>query len=134
MYSQVQRDDLVHPKVCYDIVGILIEVYKNLGSGYQEKYYQRAVAAELKKRGIKFTEQLPIKLLYKDTRIGSYFLDFLVEYLGVKIVLEIKKDQYFSKHHIDQVVGYLKATGLELGILANFTPQGVKFKRIVNIK
>lgn len=48
-------------------------------------------------------------------------------------MLEIKKDEYFSKRNIEQVVGYLKSTGLKLGILANFTPHGVKSKRIVNL-
>jgi GxxExxY protein len=133
MRGDIKRGDLIYPEICYDIVAVLIEVYKGLGSGHQEKYYQWAIATELIKRNIIFKDQVAIKLLYKGTCIGTYFLDFLIKYLGVKIVLEIKKDHTFSKQHIDQVVGYLKSSGLELGILANFTSQGVKFKRIVNI-
>lgn len=133
MTNQLKRDDLVYLNECYEIVGILMEVYKRLGPGFQEKYYQRAVAEELRLRNKKFTEQVPIPLLYKDVKLGTYFLDFLIEIGEAKIVLEIKKDEYFSRHHIDQVVGYLKATNLKLGILGNFTPKGVKYKRIVNI-
>ena len=83
----------------------------------------------MKNRGLKFLEQVSISLNYKTKRIGRYFLDFLIE---DKIVLEIKKDKYFSKQNIDQVLGYLKATKLKLGIVANFTSNGLKFKRIVN--
>jgi GxxExxY protein len=124
------RDDLVEKELCYKIVGVLIEVYKQLGSGHREQYYQRGVAAELKKQGFHFQEFVRVNLNYKGTPIGIYILDFLIEN---KIVLEIKKDNYFSKQHIDQVNGYLKTLNLQLGILANFTKDGVKFKRIVNL-
>lgn len=68
---------------------------------------------------------------YKGAIVGNYFLDFLIEN---KIVLELKKGDRFSKKDIEQVYAYLKVTGLKLGIIANFTGKGVKFKRIVNIK
>jgi len=134
MDKQLKREDLVYAKECYHIMGMLMEVFKKLGPGFQEKYYQRGVAKEFGFNNVKFQEQVAVPLLYKGEKIGIYFLDFLIEYLGVKIVLEIKKDEYFSKHHIDQVFGYLKATGLQLGILANFIPKGVRFKRIVNLQ
>lgn len=129
MRPVIKRQDLLFPELSYQVVGILFEVFKQLGSGFQERYYQRAVAVELRNRGLKFLEQVPIPLNYKTKRIGRYFLDFLIE---DKIVLEIKKDKYFSKQNIDQVLGYLKATKLKLGIIANFTSDGLKFKRIVN--
>ena len=124
------RADLVHKELCYKIVGVLMEVYKQLGSGHREQYYQRGVAVELKKQGYLFEQFVRVALNYKDTPIGIYILDFLVE---GRVVLEIKKDNYFSKQHIDQVNGYLKTLNLQLGILANFTKDGVKFKRIVNL-
>ncbi|MBI5529904.1 MAG: GxxExxY protein [Candidatus Doudnabacteria bacterium] len=133
MPSELKRDDLIYPKECYEIVGILMEVYKKLGSGYQEKYYQRGIAEELRLRNKKFAEQVAVPLLYKEKKLGTYFLDFLVEIGDAKIVVEIKKDDHFSKHNIEQVVGYLKATNLKLGILANFTPKGVRYKRIINL-
>ncbi len=128
--TELKRKDLVYPEMSYNIVGALFEVYKELGSGYREKYYQRAVAIELKKRGLHFKEQVAIPLSYKEIQLGKCFLDFLVEN---KIVLEIKKDEKFSKKHIDQVCSYLKASNLKLGLLANFTKDGVKFKRLLNI-
>lgn len=129
--SGLIRQDLIYPELSYQIVGILFEVYKHLGSKYQEKYYQRAVADELKRCDLSFIEQAKTPLKYKNKTIGSYSLDFLVEN---KIALEIKKDNNFSHRNIEQVVAYLKALNLKLGILANFTTKGLMFKRILNIQ
>ncbi|MCL5666503.1 MAG: GxxExxY protein [Patescibacteria group bacterium] len=124
------REDLVEKDLCYKIVGVLMEVYKQLGSGHREQYYQRAIAAELTRQKYSFKQFVRTTLNYKDAPIGVYILDFLIE---GRVVLEIKKDNYFSRQHIDQVNGYLKTLDLRLGILANFTKEGVKFKRIVNL-
>lgn len=127
----LKRKDLVYPELSYKLIGILFEVWNELGYGYQEKHYQKAIAKALKDVGFKFKEQVPIKIKYKSQAIGTYFLDFLIE---DKIVLEIKRREYFSKGNIRQVYAYLKATGLRLGIIANFTSKGLKFKRVVNLK
>jgi len=126
----LKRNDLVYPNLCYQIIGILFEIYKQLGSGYQEKYYQRIVAIELSKNGLSYQEQIMVPLVYKGNKIGAYFLDFMI---NNKIVLELKKGDNFSQKHIEQVYAYLKATNLKLGIIANFGKKGVKFKRIINL-
>lgn len=124
------RDDLVHKELSYEIVGVLIEVYKQLGSGHREIYYQRGIVEELKRKGLEFKQQVRVKLFYKEISIGVYVVDFVID---DKVVLEIKKDEYFSAQHIKQVNGYLKALNLQLGILANFTKSGVKSRRILNL-
>ena len=126
----LKRNDLIYPDLCYQIIGILFEIYKQLGSSYHEKYYQKIVAMELKNCGLKYREQVLAPLFYKNKRVGNYFLDFVIEN---KIVLELKKGEKFPRKNIEQIYAYLKATGLKLGILANFTKNGVKFKRIVNL-
>jgi len=125
---QNKTEKLIHPELSYVIVGILYEVYNELGNGYQEKYYQRAISKEFASKQIKFKEQLPIKLRYKGDYLGIYYLDFLVE---DKIILEIKNSSKFYPKDIKQVIGYLKATGLELGILACFSKNGLIYKRIL---
>ena len=120
---------IIYKELSYQIVGILFEVYNDLGYGYQEKYYERAIAKYLIVAKLEFKRQAPYKIAVKDEIIGRYYIDFTVEN---KIVLEIKKGNYFSKRNIDQVKGYLKATGMKLAILANFTPNGVKFFRVLN--
>ncbi|MDO8743381.1 MAG: GxxExxY protein [Candidatus Azambacteria bacterium] len=128
---ELKRDDLIFPELSYQLIGILFEIFRQLGGSFQEKYYQRAIALELKKCGLEFKEQLSLPLFYKEEKIGNYYLDFLIEN---KIILEIKKDKKFSKKDIEQIVAYLKTSNLKLGILANFTKDGLKFKRILNIR
>ena len=121
---------LIYPDLSYKLVGILFTVFNELGYGYQEKYYQRAIAKFFKKNKIEFKEQVYAPLEFKGERIGGYYLDFLIEN---RLILEIKKGDRFSKTNIDQVYSYLKRFNLKLGIIANFTRGGLKFKRIVNI-
>ncbi|PIR06186.1 GxxExxY protein [Candidatus Jorgensenbacteria bacterium CG_4_10_14_0_8_um_filter_39_13] len=119
---------LVEKELSYKIIGILFDVYNNLGGGYQEKYYQRAVSQEFKNRDIKFKEQISIPLSFKGISIGRYFLDFLIE---DKIILEIKVANKFYIRDVKQVLAYLKATNTSLGILANFNRNNLQFKRIL---
>ena len=124
------KTELIYPELSYKIIGLLYDVSNRLGSGYKEKYYQRALATEFKKAKLNFTEQVRIPLIYNGTKIGNYILDFLIEN---KVALEIKKDNRFSRTNIEQVMAYLKTFKLKLGILANFTSEGVKYRRILNI-
>jgi len=126
---KLRRKDLIYPKLSYQIIGILFDVYNELGGGHYEKYYQKAIA--FKKCGLFFKEQIYVPLNFKGNKIGNYYLDFLI---GNKIVLEIKRGEKFRKKDIEQLYSYLKATNLRLGIIANFTKSGVRFKRILNIK
>lgn len=128
--STVKRTDLVYPELSFIIVGCAYEVFNELGPGHTEKIYQRALAAVFEEKKITFKEQEYYPLKFKDKVIGRGFLDFAVDN---KVIVELKKDETFTKTHIDQVVNYLKLSNYKLAILINFTPQGVKFKRLVNI-
>ncbi len=126
----IQMDNkVIYPELSYQIVGILFEAYNQLGPGFSEKYYQRAVAVELRRCKMSFKEQVYVPLKFKEENIGHQFLDFLIE---KKIILEIKKGDRFSKRHIEQVLNYLKTARLKLGIFANFGSKELKFKRIIN--
>lgn len=129
MYKPQKRDDLIYPDESYKIVGMLFDVYNELGPGHHEQYYQRATEAELKNAGLVYKSQFYVPLLYKDKVVGREYFDFLIE---DKIILEIKKGDRFSHKHIEQVSQYLKTSGYKLAILANFGNNGVTFKRIVN--
>ncbi len=129
--SKLRREDLVYPELCFKIVGVLFEVYNELGYGHSEKVYQKAVAIALKNAGLKFTEQKYYPLMFQGEKIGSGFFDFIVEEI---IVLELKKGDRFVKAHIDQVNEYLVSNKLKLGILAYFAPRNLHYKRIVNIE
>lgn len=126
----VRRNDLVEPELSYTIVGAILDVYHQLGHGLKESTYQRAVAEALRQRGLTYEEQAYFPIQYEGQKVGKIFLDFLI---SGKIVLEFKSGDHFSRAFINQVNEYLKVTGRQLAILANFTSSGVHFRRIVNI-
>ena len=130
MQEGQNKDKVIFKELSYKIVGLLFDVYNDLGYGYQEKYYERAIEKYFIDNNISFKKQVPYKIVFRGEIIGRYYLDFLVE---DKIVLEIKKGNYFSRNNIGQVNGYLKSTNKKLAILANFTSDGVKFRRILNL-
>lgn len=121
--------ELIYPELSYEIVGSVIDVFKDLGFGYPEKIYQRSLAKELTRRKIAFKKEKLSKLLYKGEGVGSMFYDFVVD---AKVILELKVASEIYPSHVKQVLIYLKASGLKLGILAVITPRGAVFKRIVN--
>jgi GxxExxY protein len=122
-------DKVLYKELSYEIVGILFEAYNELGYGHQEKYYEKAIARCLEEKSIKYKRQVPYDIKFKNELIGRNFLDFLVD---DKIVLELKKGKHFSKRNLEQVKEYLIVTKMKLAILANFTPDGVKFLRVLN--
>ena len=121
---------IIYKELSYEIIGILFNVFEELGYDYHEKYYERAIAKCLISKGIPFKRQFPAQILFNKEKIGQVFFDFLID---DKIVLEIKVGNRFLRNNFAQVKNYLKASGKQLGILANFTSNGVKFYRILNI-
>ena len=129
----MKREDLIYKDECYKIMGILFKVFKDLGGNLLEKHYQKAVAIALTLGKIKFIEQYAIKLYYENKFIGIFYADFFIEIGEATIILEIKKNENFGVKNIKQLDDYIKATKVKLGILANFTTQGVRYKRLVNL-
>lgn len=123
--------ELIYPELSFKIIGMIFKVYNNLGYGYQEKYYQKAIALDLNKENIKYEKELPVKLEYQGEKIGRYFIDFIIEN---KIVLELKIGSRVYQRDIKQTLTYLRTTGLKLGIIILISPSGIKHKRIVNIR
>jgi len=105
-------------------------LFNEIGFGHLEKVYQKGYAALLSEQQILFMEQVYMPIKIGDKVIARLFFDFLID---EKIVVELKKDGLFSKQYIEQVNQYLKASGLKLALLINFTSQDVIYKRILNI-
>ncbi|MBI2623746.1 MAG: GxxExxY protein [Candidatus Liptonbacteria bacterium] len=126
---KVRRADIIEPELSYAIVGALFEVANTLGPGYSEAYYQRAVTVAFKDKGLKFQREVLLPVKFHGEYIGRQRCDFVVE---GKVLVELKKGSTFSRHNIEQVFNYLRASGLKLAILANFSPKGVVLKRVVN--
>ena len=110
-------------------MSILFKVHNKLGSSRQEKHYQKALEIELQIQKIPFEKEKKVVLNYQDHKIGDYFVDFVID---SKILIELKAKDFYTSKDINQVISYLKTLGLKLGILVNFRPDKLRFRRIVN--
>ncbi len=112
------------------VIGAAVEVHTLLGAGFLESVYEQALAIELALRGIPFQQQFPIALSYKSQLVGEARLDFLV---GGELVVELKAVESIHPIHQAQVLNYLKATKLSLGLLLNFNVELMRdgIKRVV---
>ena len=117
-------------KLAHDVIGAAIEVHRHLGPGYLEAVYQKALEIELGLRNIRFEAQRPVGVLYKGHPIGDGKLDFLV---GEQLIVELKAVEELADVHKAQVISYLKATKLHLGLLINFNVTVLKngLKRVI---
>ena len=114
--------------ITYKINGAIFEVNNTLGPGFLEKVYENALLAELRSCGLKAENQIPITVRYKNEIVGEYFADIIVE---DKVIIDIKTVEKLEKIHEAQVLNYLRATGLHVGLLVNFKHQKADIKRLV---
>jgi GxxExxY protein len=114
--------------ITYAVNGAAFEVNRILGPGFLEKVYQNALMVELKERGMQAKSQVPIRVQYKGNEVGEYFADILVE---DEVIIELKTVEKLSKIHEAQLLNYLKATSIKVGLLINFYHPKVEIKRIV---
>jgi GxxExxY protein len=109
------------------VVQAFYDVYNILGHGFLEKVYENALVLELRERGLKVETQAPIKVLYKGVKIGDYFADLLVEDC---LLVELKAVEQLTVEHEAQLLNYLKATSVNLGLLLNFGPKPLVKRKI----
>ncbi len=112
--------DFKHTELTEKIINIFYRVYNKLGYGFLEKVYENAMMIELKKEGILAIAQAQIRVLYDMEIMGEYYADILVD---DKVIVEIKAARQLAEEHEAQLLNYLKATDIEVGLLLNF---GVK--------
>jgi GxxExxY protein len=115
-------------ELTYAIRGAVFEVNNILGPGFLEKIYENALLIELRIRGLKAESQVPLKVFYKDYVVGEYFADIVVEN---RVIIELKNIERIERIHEAQVLNYLKATGLKIGLLVNFKHRKAEIKRMV---
>ena len=109
--------DLVHSDLTHEIIGAAMEVHSNLGPGFLESVYESAMAIELNFRKVPYEKQKVIPVMYKGEKAKDFTCDFLVD---GKVLVELKAIKLFTEIEEAQVLNYLKATGLRVGLLINF--------------
>lgn len=121
---------LKHQTITGKIIGSCFEVHNFLGNGFQEVIYQRALAAEFQKSGLEFKRELEMEIFYKELEepIGTRRADFVVE---DKVLVELKAISELNKVHTNQLLNYLKAYKIEVGLLINFGSNSLEFKRLI---
>lgn len=112
-----------------NIIGCAMKVHNELGNGFQEVIYQRALAEEMRVAGITFARESSITIMYKGKNIGERRADFVVE--GV-VMIELKALTKIENVHYAQAINYLEAYELEVGLLINFGSKRLEFKRFAN--
>ena len=109
------------------IIQAFYKVYNNLGYGFLEKVYQNSLMLELRKSGFDCTSQGPIKVYYDGYQVGDYYADIIVDNC---IILELKAAESLREEHEYQLINYLKATQIEVGLLLNFGKEPVFRRKI----
>ena len=108
---------MLHQELTKKIIGCAFTVHNTLGAGFLEKVYEQALILELKASGLSVRSQEPLSVKYRDQIIGEYFADLIVE---DQVICELKAVDVLKKAHEVQLVNYLVATGMDVGVLINF--------------
>ena len=123
------NNDILYKDECYKIIGACMNVHKELGPGFLETVYQESLAFEFFEQGIPFEKEKDIRIFYKDKLLDKYYkADFLC---FEKIIVELKALSELSNDHISQLLNYLKATKLRVGLLVNFGSPSLIYKRLI---
>jgi len=109
------------------VIGAAISVHKALGPGFTERIYAKAMQQELKERNVPFATERSIRIGYKGHLLGMHRLDLVV---GDVLVVELKAVYEINRFHIAQILSYLKATGMRLGLIVNFARSRTEIKRV----
>jgi GxxExxY protein len=111
------KDNLIHSELTDKIIGCIYDVYNALGYGFVEKVYENALVIRLRQIGLGVVQQAPIRVLFEGQLVGEFVADLLVDNT---VIIEIKAVSTLTSVHEVQLVNYLKATGIEVGLLVNF--------------
>jgi len=117
-----------HADLTERIIGLAYEVHNELGGGFLESVYETALAMLLDDAGLKYQRQTPVPVVFRGRVIGDFRADLLVD---CRVIVELKAIDSLNKIHEVQLVNYLKATGIDIGLLINFGPSRVAIRRKV---
>jgi len=107
----------LHAELTDKIIACAYDVYNQLGVGFSEKVYENAMMIKIAQKNLTAVQQVPVNVFFEKQLVGEYFPDLLVEN---KVIVELKAVSTLSKAHEAQLVNYLKATGIKVGLLFNF--------------
>ena len=120
-----------HANVSEVIIGCAFEVINELGAGFLESVYEKAMLVTLRQKGLDVEAQVPIQVIFRGEVIGDFFADLLV---NKKIIVELKAVKTLAPEHQAQVINYLNASEIEVGLLINFGSPKIEYRRLTRMK
>ncbi|MCU0651359.1 MAG: GxxExxY protein [Candidatus Omnitrophica bacterium] len=121
-------NNYVHSDTTDKIIGLAIKVHKVLGPGFTEKFYEKALISELSEAKIDYIRQKEIKVKYNNILLGTQRIDLVIEN---KIIVELKIVSEISESNIAQIISYLRAAKIKIGLILNFAKNRLEIKRVV---
>ena len=118
---------MLYEELTQQVIAACFDVINELGTGFLESVYEKALLVVLRQRGISATAQVPLKVWFRGETVGEFFADILVEN---KLIIELKAVKTLLPEHQAQVINYLKATGIDVGLLVNFGSPKLEVKRL----
>ena len=120
--------ELLEKNLTEKIIGVCFEVSNELGVGFLESVYEKALIIALNDKGLNAKAQIPLKVLFRGSIVGEFYADVFVE---ERVIIELKAVKSISSEHEVQLINYLKATGIKVGLLINFGKPKLEWKRLV---
>jgi GxxExxY protein len=121
-----QDEGLKHAEITKAVIGCAFEVINELGAGFLESVYEKALLLALRQKGLSAIAQHPIKVMFRSECVGDFYADILVEQ---QLMVELKAVKAIAPEHQAQVINYLNATGMEVGLLINFGNPKLEYRR-----
>jgi GxxExxY protein len=132
MDKKDERDKkMKHEELTETIIGCAFEVINELGAGFLESVYEKALLLALQQKELSVASQHPIKVIFRGKCVGEFFADLFVD---EKVMVELKAVKAIAPEHQAQIINYLKATGIEVGLLINFGNPKLEYKRFTRSK
>lgn len=126
-----QDGGLKHGDITQAVIGCAFEVMKEMGAGFLESVYEKAMLLALRQKGIKVVAQHPVQVHFRGECVGEFFADLLID---EKVIVELKAVKALAPEHQAQIINYLNATGIEVGLLINFGNPKLEYKRFTRSK
>ena len=123
-----ENEKIIYKDLSYKIIELALEVHNELGCGFLEKVYENALMILFNRENIPARQQAPTDVYFQGKVVGQYFADIMVDN---KLILELKTVDVIANIHKAQVLNYLRATGLKLGLILNFGKPRLEYKRLV---
>ena len=125
--EEIMSKGMLHEQLTGKILEASFEVIRELGDGFLEGVYQNALLIALRQKGIKAEARVPLLVRFRGEVVGEYYADLLVD---GKVIVELKAVKALAPEHQAQLINYLKATGIEVGLLINFGRPKLEYRRL----